>query len=89
MAYKITANQDNTSYGIKKVMVDNVDELKSMTFQVQPGSTALVMSTLDLYMLNNHNTWVKIKNLKNCGGGGSSGNPGDEDNLYIWDGGEL
>jgi hypothetical protein len=48
---------------------------------------------MDLYLLNNHNTWVKIKNLKNGGSSGGGDNPGggsgDEDNLYIWDGGDI
>ena len=74
-------------------MVDNVDELKTLPYKVEAGSQALVTSTMDLYLLNNQNTWVKIRNLK-VSGGSSSGGSGDGgsdegDKTYIWDGGDI
>jgi hypothetical protein len=48
---------------------------------------------MDLYLLNNHNTWVKIKNLKVSGGsssgGSGDGGSGEGDKTYIWDGGDI
>ena len=93
MAHNITANDDTIAYGIKKIMVDSKAELKELPYRLAPGSKALDVSTMDLYLLNNHNTWVKIKNLK-VSGGSSSGGSGDggsggEDNTYIWDGGDI
>ena len=93
MAHNITANDDAIAYGIKKIMVDSKAELKELPYKLAPGSKALDVSTMDLYLLNNHNTWVKIKNLKNGenpgGGGDNPGGGGDGDNLYIWDGGDI
>ena len=67
MAHNITANDDTIAYGIKKIMVDSKAELKELPYKLAPGSKALDVSTMDLYLLNNHNTWVKIKNLKSGG----------------------
>ena len=90
MAQNITANDNNIAYGVKKIMVDTKEELKELPFRLEPGSKALDTSTMDLYLLNNHNTWVKIKNLKNGSSSGGGDNPGgDGDNLYIWDGGDI
>lgn len=93
MAHNITANDDTIAYGIKKIMVDSKAELKELPYKLAPGSKALDISTMDLYLLNNHNTWVKIKNLKNGetpGGGGDNPGGGEEDDkLYIWDGGDI
>jgi hypothetical protein len=45
---------------------------------------------MDLYLLNNHNTWVKIKNLKSNGGSGGGDNPGGgSGDIHIWDGGDI
>ena len=91
MAHNITANDDTIAYGIKKIMVDSKEELKELPYKLAPGSKALDVSTMDLYLLNNHNTWVKIKNLKNGSSSGGGDNPGsgDGDNFYIWDGGDI
>ena len=91
MAHNITANDDTITYGIKKIMVDSKAELKELPYKLTPGSKALDVSTMDLYLLNNHNTWVKIKNLKSDGGSGGGDNPGGggNDNIHIWDGGDI
>lgn len=91
MAHNITANDDTITYGIKKIMVDSKVELKELPYKLAPGSKALDVSTMDLYLLNNHNTWVKIKNLKSDGGSGGGDNPGGggNDNIHIWDGGDI
>lgn len=91
MAQNITANDNNIAYGVKKIMVDTKEELKELPFRLEPGSKALDTSTMDLYLLNNHNTWVKIKNLKSDGGSGGGDNPGGggNDNIHIWDGGDI
>ena len=94
MAHNITANDDTIAYGIKKIMVDSKAELKELPYKLAPGSKALDISTMDLYLLNNHNTWVKIKNLKSGGntstpGEGEGGSGGSGDDIYIWDGGDI
>lgn len=93
MAQNITANDNNIAYGVKKIIVDTKKDLEALPYRAEPGSTAIVEDTMDLYLLNNHNTWVKIKNLKSNGGSGGGDNPGggggDENNLYIWDGGDI
>lgn len=91
MAQNITANDNNIAYGVKKIMVDTKEELKELPYKLAPGSKALDISTMDLYLLNNHNTWVKIKNLKSDGGSGGGDNPGGggNDNIHIWDGGDI
>ena len=91
MAHNITANDDTIAYGIKKIMVASKAELKELPYKLAPGSKALDVSTMDLYLLNNHNTWVKIKNLKSDGGSGGGDNPGGggNDNIHIWDGGDI
>ena len=97
MAQNITANDNNIAYGVKKIMVDNAQELKELPYKAEPGSKAIDTSTMDLYLLDNHNTWVKIKNLKTSGstsdggdaGEGDGGSGDGEDNIYIWDGGDI
>lgn len=99
MAQNITANDNTVAYGIKKIMVDTKNELKELPYKLEPGSKALVTETLDLYLLNNHNTWVKIKNLKSGGststpgegegGEGEGGSGGGSDDTYVWDGGDI
>jgi hypothetical protein len=94
MAHNITANDDTIAYGIKKIMVDSKEELKELPYKLAPGSKALDVSTMDLYLLNNQNTWVKIKNLKVSGGsssegGSGNGGSGEEGKTYIWDGGDI
>ena len=94
MAQNITANDNNIAYGVKKILVDNAEELKTLPYKVEAGSQALDTSTMDLYLLNNQNTWVKIRNLKVSGGSSSEGGSGDGgsgegDKTYIWDGGDI
>ena len=62
-----------TLYGVKEYILDSPEDITSLPINVRPGSTALVISTSDIYMLNGNKQWVLM-------GGGSSSGDGSGDN---------
>lgn len=87
MAISIYSNRGIKSYGIKHYILDTTDDLKKVSINCTPGSTAFITETSQYYMLNNKKTWVLI-NVAAGGGGNSGGTPDihDGDNI-IYDGG--
>lgn len=89
MAYNIVSNNDNVTYGIRKFIVDEKNDLENLPYGAAPGSKAYITGTQDIYILDNNNTWVPYK----CGNGGTGSGtdepPEPGDNIYIWDGGEI
>lgn len=47
-----------TLYGIKEYLLDTVDDLSSLPDNIRIGSSALILSTGDLYILNGEKKWV-------------------------------
>lgn len=47
-----------TLYGIKEFLLDSVDDLSSLPTKIRSGSSALVIPTGDLYVLNGNKEWT-------------------------------
>lgn len=57
--YKMTAHDGNTAYGIKEFVIDTAADLITIP-PCQMGSTALDISTSEVYMMNGNGEWVKL-----------------------------
>jgi hypothetical protein len=88
MAYNIITDDDNITDEIKRITVGSISELKYYADKVKPRTEALNVNTMDLYSLDNSNTWVKIGNLKEDFMTGASGDI-DRPEVYVWDGGNV
>ena len=67
----------DTLYGIKEFIIDSAEDVANLPTnipKIRVGSTALVISSGDIYMLNGDGKWVLI-------GGGSGGSEGPGGNL--------
>lgn len=63
----------DTLYGIKEFIIDSAEDVANLPTnipKIRVGSTALVISSGDLYMLNGDGKWVLL------GGSGGSVEPG-------------
>lgn len=56
---KLVANDGEKSYGIKEYVIDTPDDIKSLP-PCMMGSSALVISTGEVYIINSEKKWVKI-----------------------------
>lgn len=57
--HKLIAHDGNTVYGIKDYVCDVPEDLKDLP-ACDMGSTCLVISTGELYVINSIKEWVKI-----------------------------
>lgn len=48
----ILSNSGHTGYGIKEFICDTVNDIQDLPVDVKPGSTAFVISTGTVYMIN-------------------------------------
>lgn len=62
-----------TLYGIKEFLVDSSADLPALPTNIKAGSTALIISTGELFILNSKKKWVLM-------GGEGSSIGGDETN---------
>ena len=69
--YILYKQDGETLYGIKEFVLDSVDDIKNLPKNIRVGSTALIIPTAEIYILNSSKTWVKIGT--EGGSGGSSG----------------
>lgn len=56
----IMEQSGNPAYGLTQFILDTEDDVASLTPRVAPGSTALVASTGNIYILNNQREWVQL-----------------------------
>ena len=59
----IYSQNGEVEYRITEYTLDNTEDLKElevMSKSAAPGSSAIVISTSEVYMLNNLREWVKI-----------------------------
>ena len=68
----IYANSNKITYGIKKFIIDDESGLSELPKDAHVGSSCLVISTGDVYVLNSKQEWKKVS-------GGSSGGGGSDD----------
>lgn len=57
--YNIIANNGNVAYGIKEFACDTAEDLTQLP-ECPIGSTAFIISTSEVYMINGNGEWVKI-----------------------------
>ena len=57
--YNITANDGDVAHGIKEFACDTVEDLATLP-QCKMGSTAFVIATSEIYMINSKGEWVKL-----------------------------
>lgn len=74
----------NSGYGVVKLVVDEEKELATLPTHYTPGSKAIMLDTLKVYMLNNQKQW---KHVKNTNSGGGSDKPSTDEIVY--DGGAF
>lgn len=76
----IIRNSQRIGYGIKKFVVDTVEDIKNIPLlsTTLPGSTVFVTSNSSQYILNKNYSWVKI-NTSSAGVGGDDSAGGGED----------
>lgn len=63
--YRLYANDDNITYGIKKFIVDNDNDIDKLPTSGTPGSSALVLSSSTIYILNTQQHWIKMETVFN------------------------
>lgn len=59
----ITSQNGDIGYNVTELVLDTPEDLKTLndkTWNVAPGSSAFIISTSDVYMLNGSRKWVKI-----------------------------
>lgn len=56
----ITSANGKTQYNIYEFVCDTPDDLISLPKDCGVGSTAFIISTGDLYMINSNKEWVKL-----------------------------
>ena len=57
--YNITANDGDVAHGINEFACDTVEDLATLP-QCKMGSTAFVIATSEIYMINSKGEWVKL-----------------------------
>ena len=59
----IISQNGDIGYNITELVLDTPEDLKTLkdkTWNMAPGSSAFIISTSDVYMLNGSREWVKI-----------------------------
>jgi hypothetical protein len=56
----ITKTSGHVTYNLKEYVVDTTEEVNLLPLDGVMGSTAFVIETGDVYMLNGKKEWVKI-----------------------------
>lgn len=56
---KLIANNGKPVYGVCEYACDSPDDIKELP-SCEMGSTCIIISTGELYMMNSNNEWVKI-----------------------------
>ena len=57
---KIKSSNGNIAYDIYEYVVDNANEINALPAACGMGSTAIVISTGELYIKNGEGKWVKL-----------------------------
>lgn len=51
---------DRTNNDVKEFIVDDASDVDNLPTDAAPGSTCIVISTADVYMLNNQKQWKPL-----------------------------
>lgn len=86
----IYADHNGLAYGIKKYVIDDEAGVEKLPTDAYVGSSCLVISTSNIYIINSKGKWIKQKSSSSGGGSeGGSTDPVEEDDEAIYDGGEV
>lgn len=79
---QIISNGYKFAYGLKKFVVDTVEEIKKIPLlsTTLPGSTIFVTSDSSRYILTQEREWAKIISTSAAGGSGGDDSGGGGDN---------
>lgn len=56
--FNLYKQDGETLYGIKEFMLDTAADVADLPTNIRPGSTALVIPTSEIYILNGEKQWV-------------------------------
>jgi len=70
------AQNGSRTYGVTNYVVDTTDDISKLPTYCKMGSSARVIATGDLYLLNSEKEWIK-QPASGSGSGGSSSSEGD------------
>lgn len=70
--FNLYKQDGETLYGIKEFILDSADDIKSLPTNIRIGSTALIIPTAEVYILNGSKTWIEIGTESGSGGGSGS-----------------
>lgn len=54
------SSSGNVVKNLNEYMCDSVEDIKDLPTDVAPGSTAIVIATAQVFMLNNQKEWVEL-----------------------------
>lgn len=57
---KMTETNGNIQYDVNSYVCDTEDDVTLLPTKVSMGSTAFVIETSNIYMLNSNKEWVKV-----------------------------
>ena len=57
---KLISSNGNIQYNVNEYVCDTLEELENLPKNCAMGSTCIVISTSELYMMNGEKKWVKL-----------------------------
>lgn len=60
MSIKLTSSNGQVAYDVNEYVVDTPDEIQNLPKKCGMGSTAIVISTSEVFMKNGRGEWVKM-----------------------------
>lgn len=58
--YKMTSQNGDVVYDVKEYVCDGPEDIANLPRNCGMGSTCVVISTSEVYMMNSKSEWVKI-----------------------------
>lgn len=58
--YNIIKEGDTINYKVTELILDSPEDVAALPTNVAPGSTAICISTAQVYMLNNSGEWKPL-----------------------------
>lgn len=56
----VLSNSGHVGYGIKEFVCDTPDDIQDLPIDAKVGSSAFIISTGTVYMLNSKGEWVEV-----------------------------
>lgn len=58
--YRLYKQNDDVAAYVSEFVADSASDIQNLPTNVYPGSTCLITSTSDVYILNAQKQWVKL-----------------------------